>query len=284
MRIRIIPRLDIKGDNLVKGVTMEGLRVLGKPQDFARIYYEEGADELLLVDVVASLYGRGSIIPVIEKTAKEIFIPLTVAGGIRTLEDISAVLRAGADKVALNSAAIKNPKILSDAVSRYGSSTIVLSIEVGRSLNGQYEALIEYGRQTTGVPALEWLQRAAELGVGEVLVTSVYREGTGKGLDIELLKKCSDLASIPIIAGGGVGNCAHVLEAVLNSKTNAVSIAGALHYHYVKSMQIDPSNYANEGNIKFLLSQQKENSQKGFSLIELKQFLRSHNVQSRSIV
>ncbi|MFN8390345.1 MAG: imidazole glycerol phosphate synthase cyclase subunit [Bdellovibrionota bacterium] len=286
MKVRIIPRLDVKGDNLVKGVNMEGLRVLGKPQDFAKLYYEQGADELLLVDVVASLYGRGSILEVIRATASNMFIPLTVAGGLRTLDDITAVLRSGADKVALNSAAIRRPEILSEAVSRFGASTIVLSVEVGRNLQGGYEALIEYGRETTGLSALDWISQAAKLGIGELLITAVHREGTGQGLDIELLKRCRELATIPIIAGGGVGTREHVLEAFEKGGADAVTLAGALHYPALRSMETNPEGYAQEGNIRYLMSAQKDTGFKGisgFSLPELKEFLRERHVECRGV-
>ena len=180
--IRIIPRLDIKGPNLVKGIHLEGLRVLGKPERFARAYYEGGADELIYMDVVASRYGRNSLLPIIERTAREIFIPLTVGGGLRTMEDIRAALRSGADKVSLNTAAIRNPQLIREAARKFGSSTIVVSIEAIRRPDGSYEAHTDNGRESTGVDACEWAVRAAELGAGELMVTSIDREGTGEGL------------------------------------------------------------------------------------------------------
>ena len=165
--MRIIPRLDIKGPNLVKGVNLEGLRVLGKPDRFARYYYENGADELLYMDVVASLYGRNSLLDVVERTARQIFIPLTVGGGLRSLEDIGRALRAGADKIALNTAAIRNPELIKAAVQKFGSSTIVVSIEAKRQPDGSHEAFIDHGRERTGLDALAWAVQAAEYGAGE---------------------------------------------------------------------------------------------------------------------
>ena len=184
--VRVIPRLDIKGPNLVKGIHLEGLRVLGRPEQFAQFYYEHGADELIYMDVVASLYGRSSLGAIIEATAKRVFVPLTVGGGIRTVDDIQAVLRLGADKVAINTAAVRNPDFVRDAARRFGSSTIVVSIEAMRRGPGVYEAYTDNGREKTGVDAIEWATRAVELGAGELLVTSMDRDGTRQGFDLEL--------------------------------------------------------------------------------------------------
>ena len=189
MNHRIIARLDIKGPNLVKGIHLEGLRVMGKPEDFASYYYENGADELLYMDVVASLYDRNSLKDIITRTANEIFIPLTVGGGLRTIEDITEVLRYGADKVSLNTAAIKNPEIIRQASEAFGSSTIVIAIEAIKQNDGKYLCYTDNAREYTGVDAFEWAQRAEELGAGELIVTSVDKEGTGEGFDIELTKK-----------------------------------------------------------------------------------------------
>ncbi len=177
--VRVIPRLDIKGPNLVKGIHLEGLRVLGKPEDFAQYYYEQGADELLFMDVVASLYERNSLHDIISQTAKKIFIPLTVGGGLRTIEDIKNVLRAGADKVSLNTAAIKNPQIIRDASRKFGSSTIVVAIEAIKEADGTYRAYTDNGREHTGVEVVSWAKQVEELGAGEIIITSVDKEGTG---------------------------------------------------------------------------------------------------------
>ena len=207
---------------MVKGIHLEGLRVLGKPAQFAKYYYEQGADEIIFQDVVASLYGRNSLHEIISSTAKEIFIPLTVGGGIRTLKDISAVLRAGADKVSINTAAIGSPEMISEAARRFGSSPIVVSIEAIKNSDGSYEAYIDNGRQRTGEDALEWAVRAAELGAGELLVTSINQEGTGKGLDLELIRIISESVPIPVIACGGIGQVSHVHDAVVEGKADAV--------------------------------------------------------------
>ena len=189
--IRIIPRLDIKGPNLVKGIHMEGLRVLGKPEDFARLYYEQGADELIYQDNVASLYQRNSLTEIVTRTTENIFIPLTVGGGIRTLDDINSVLRAGADKVSINTAAINNPNLINQAGKTFGSSTIVVAIEAIRQPDGSYLAYTDNGREYTGKDVQSWARELEDRGAGEILVTSIDREGTGEGLD----KNLSELIS-----------------------------------------------------------------------------------------
>jgi cyclase len=179
----------------VKGIHIEGLRVLGKPERFAQYYYETGADELIYMDVVASLYGRNSLLDIIERTSKKIFIPLTVGGGLRTIEDIREVLRAGADKVSLNTAAIQRPELIREASKRFGSSTFVVSIEAIKKLDGSYEAYTDNGRQETGVDPFEWGVQVAEMGAGEIMLTSINQEGTGGGYDIELTRKIVEVLS-----------------------------------------------------------------------------------------
>lgn len=250
MNIRVIPRLDIKGPNLVKGIHLEGLRVLGKPEYFARWYYEHGADELLYMDVVASLYERNSLHDIVERTSKEIHVPLTVGGGLRTIDDIREVLRAGADKVSLNTAAINNPEFVREAAKRFGSSTILVSIEVIRRPDGTYEAYTDNGRECTGVDAFEWAVRAAELGAGELMVTSIDREGTGTGYDLELTWRIADSVSIPVIACGGAGSPEHVRSVVADGHADAVSMASILHYGCLGSC--DEEAFATEGNVEFL--------------------------------
>lgn len=235
MTIRIIPRLDIKGPNLVKGIHLEGLRVLGLPQDFARHYYEQGADELLYMDIVASLYGRNNLLDIVEKTALEIFIPLTVGGGLRSVDDIRAVLRAGADKVALNTAALRNPDLVREASRRFGSSTIVVSIEAKRTPSGAYEAYTDNGREKSGVDAIRWASRAVELGAGEIMVTSIDREGTGKGYDIDLTRAIATVVPVPVIACGGAGSLRDIKTVIVEGRTDAVCIASVLHYNFLKT-------------------------------------------------
>jgi cyclase len=247
----VIPRLDIKGANLVKGIHLEGLRVLGHPSEFAAWYYEQGADELLYMDVVASLYGRNSLLDFVEQTARAIFIPLTVGGGLRTIEDIRSVLRAGADKVAINTGAIADPEFIRGAARRFGSSTIVVSIEAIKQPDGRYEAFTDNGRQSTGIDAIEWARRAADLGAGEIMITSVDREGTGAGYDLELTSEISRGVGVPVIAHGGAGDHGHAAEVVQQGGADAISLASILHYEAVRRFA-DDFQLAGEGNTDYL--------------------------------
>ena len=239
MSLRVIPRLEIKGPNLVKGVHLEGLRVIGSPQEFARHYYEEGADELIYIDVVASLYQRNSLLDIVERTSREIFIPLTVGGGLRSAEDIRQALRAGADKISLNTAAIKHPELVSEAATRFGSSTIVISIEAKKRPDGSYEAYVDNGRERTGVEVFGWAQRVADLGAGEILLTSIDREGTGNGFDVELTRRVAESVEIPVIACGGAGSMEDVDEVIREGKADAVGASSLLHYHYLRRRNAD---------------------------------------------
>jgi cyclase len=265
LNIRIIPRLDIKGPNLVKGIHLEGLRVLGKPQHFARYYYESGADELFYMDAVASLYGRNSLVDIIGTTSREIFIPLTVGGGLRSVEDIRTVLRAGADKVSINTAALQRPELIREASRAFGSSTVIVSIEAIRKDNGTYEAYADYGRQSTSVDAFEWAVRAAELGAGELVITSIDNEGTGKGFDLELTRRIAESVSSPVIASGGAGDVSHIYEVIIQGKADAVSVASILHYNAIKYLEYSEDEFSSEGNVEFL---QGKRGGKGFSRIQ----------------
>lgn len=278
--VRIIPRLDIKGPNLVKGIHLEGLRVLGRPEQFARHYYENGADELVYVDVVASLYERNSLHNIIERTAREIFIPLTVGGGLRTLEDIRDVLRAGADKVSLNTAAIKNPGIIRDASRKFGSSTILISIEAIRQSDGKYLAYTDNGREYTGVEVLEWAKQVEKLGAGEIMITSIDREGTGQGFDIELTRMISEAVSIPVIACGGAGRIEDIGRVISEGHADAVSVASVLHYDFIRDKEIEVDT-TNEGNISFLQSRRSFSKIKPCGLQEIKRHLYKQGVDCR---
>lgn len=278
--IRIIPKLDIKGPNLVKGIHLEGLRVLGKPERFARYYYENGADELIYMDVVASLYGRNTILGMIERISREVFMPLTVGGGLRNIDDIRAALRAGADKVSLNTAVVLHPELISDASKRFGSSTIVISIEAKKQADGGYEVYTDNGRVRTGVDAMEWARKVAELGAGEILLTSIDHEGTGRGFDIELVREISCSVPIPVIACGGAGDKDHVLEVIRQGNADAVAIASILHYKYIQSYYTE-EDYSSEGNIEFLRSGQSFSKVKGAMLPEIKAVLRHHHITCR---
>lgn len=227
---RVIARLDIKAPNLIKGIRLEGLRKLGDPNEFARRYYRMGVDELLYMDIVASLYERNSLTDVVQYTAQNIFIPFTVGGGLRSIEDIESVLRAGADKIAINTAAVRRPQLISEAARRFGSQCVVLSIEAKARPSAEgWEAYTDNGREHTGRDVVEWAQQAVALGAGEILLTSVDREGTRKGMDAQLINAVSRNVNVPVIASGGVGEPQHLVDAVQQG-ADAVAIADLLHY------------------------------------------------------
>ena len=281
MNIRIIPRLDIKGPNLVKGIHLEGLRVLGKPERFARYYYENGADEMIYMDAVASLYGRNSLLEIVERTSKEIFIPLTVGGGLRSVDDIRTVLRAGADKVSINTAAVRRPELIREASRAFGSSTIVVSIEAIKKPDGTYEAYVDYGRQSTGVDALEWAVRATELGAGELIVTSIDREGTGQGFDLELTRKIAESVPIPVIASGGAGKVSDIYDVVTKGKADAVSLASILHYHSIRHSKYEDQDFSSEGNVEFLRLGREFSKIQDATLLEIKEHLTKQGIECR---
>ncbi|MDQ7248817.1 imidazole glycerol phosphate synthase subunit HisF [Dongia sedimenti] len=263
MPFRLIARLDIKGPNLVKGIHLEGLRVLGRPAAFARKYYEDGVDELFYQDAVASLYGRNSLLDIVKETAQEIFIPLCVGGGIRSRQDVYNVLRAGADKVAINTAAIANPDFIREAAEEFGSSTIVAVVEAIRQPDGGYLCFTNCGREYTGVEAVAWAKRLGELGAGEIVVTSVDREGTGRGFDLDLTRRIAQVVPIPVIAHGGCGSIKHALDVVQKGHCDAIALASILHYDAVKKIPVDLAEFADEGNTEFL----RYHRQDGFKLV-----------------
>lgn len=277
--VRIIPRLDIKGPNLVKGIHLEGLRVLGKPADFAQYYYQSGADELLYIDIVASLYGRNSLDDIIAETAKTIFIPLTVGGGLRNLDDIKRVLRAGADKVAINTAAIDNPKFITQAANAFGSSTISIAIEALRQTNGQYLAFTNNGREYTGVEVLTWAKQVEQLGAGEIIITSIDNEGTGQGFNQELTKRIASAVSIPVVACGGAGKLSDIKEVILTGQADAVALASVFHYEYISKHK---KNYdKKEGNITFLKSGKTFKNVNPLTIYQVKKYLQKNRINCR---
>ena len=283
--VRIIPRLDIKGPNVVKGLCFDGYRVLGHPETFAETYYKEGADELFFQDTVASLYKRNNLLEIVKRTAKKVMIPITVCGGIRTLEDIKTLLRSGADKVAINTAAITNPTLIEDAAKKFGSQCIVVSIEAKerdydlkqRYKNydgyqdspfiyqkyGKYEAWVDYGRQPTGIDVFEWSKQVVDLGAGEIYLSSVDRDGSGRGFDIDLVNEVAQKSKVPVIACSGAGKVEHFKE-VIDSGADAVSAASIFHYHYAEKVESEFMSYNKEqlrmgkqidsGNVEFLKS------------------------------
>lgn len=227
--LRLIARLDIKGPNVVKGIHMEGLRVVGRPEELARRYAEEGADELLYLDIVASLYGRNQLADLLERTTHHVFIPVCVGGGISSIAEVQRLLDAGADKVALNTAAIRNPQLISDIANRYGSQAICISIEAKRNSHG-WESYTDNGRERSGRDACAWAREAVERGAGEILLTSIDCEGTRKGFDVALVKALASALPVPVIACGGMGSPEHLREVIHEGQADAVAMASVLHY------------------------------------------------------
>jgi cyclase len=228
MNLRLIARLDVKLQHLIKGVQMEGWRKLGNPAERAKQYYHAGADELIYMDVVASLYARNNLAGIVREVAQEAFVPITVGGGINTLDAVRDLLAVGADKVAINTAATKRPEIISEISDRYGSQATVLSIEAKQRPGGGWEALTDNGRNRTGLDVVEWAAKGAALGAGEILVTSVDRDGTMKGLDLALVQAVADAVNIPVIASGGAGTAPDVAAGWVAGATG-IAIAKALH-------------------------------------------------------
>lgn len=278
--VRVISRLDIKGPNLVKGIHLEGLRVLGVPEQFAKHYYENGADELMYVDVVASLYERNSLHELITRTAKEIFIPLTVSGGIRSISDIREVLRAGADKVSLNTAAIKNPEIIKKAAEVFGSSTIVITIEAIKHRNGEYFVYTDNGREYSGIEVRQWAKQAETLGAGEIVISSVDQEGTGSGYDLELTRMISTAVNIPVVAHGGPGKLEHITNVITDGKADAVAVASLTHYEFVEKNKTEKA-HGKEGNTEFLHSGKKNSKIQSSGIGEIKKHLLKSGIPCR---
>lgn len=228
--IRLIARLDVKGPNLIKGIHLEGLRIIGSPNEYALRYYLQGIDELIYMDCVASLYGRNHLGDIVKAAANEIFVPMTVGGGIRSVDDATDILRAGADKVAVNTAAVANPQLISDIARRFGSQCMVLSIEAKQVGAERWEVYTDNGRERTGLDVIEWVKRGVALGAGEILLTSVDREGTRKGFDISLVRAVSAAVTVPVIASGGMGKPEDLVTVVRDGGADAVAMADILHY------------------------------------------------------
>jgi imidazole glycerol-phosphate synthase subunit HisF len=250
--VRVIPRLDVKGENLVKGIHLEGLRVLGDPSYFARHYAETGADELLFMDAVASLYGRNSVLGVIEKTARNVFIPMTVGGGIRSLDDIAKAMSAGADKVAINTAAMNNPAFVAHAAERYGSSTILVHIDAKRQKNGAWTVWTENGREPSHIDAVQWAAQVASLGCGEILLTSIDAEGTTSGYDESLLRAVSAAVNVPVVACGGAGSSEGIARVAQEIDLGAVGVASILHYGVAAKLQSEGYAFGAAGEFQVL--------------------------------
>jgi len=228
--IRLISRLDIKGPNLIKGVHLEGLRIIGDPQEYATKYYQQGADELIYIDIVASLYGRSKLPEIVSRTVEEVFVPLTVGGGIRNIDDVTELLMAGADKVAINTAAVKNPKLINEVSRKFGSQCMVLSIEAKKQSENSWEVYTDSGREKTGIDVLDWAKEGVLQGAGEILLTSIDAEGTKNGFDLNLIKLITESVNIPVIASGGMGSFKHLEDAVKIGDADGIAMADILHY------------------------------------------------------
>jgi cyclase len=235
---RIIARLDIKNEHVIKGIHLEGLRKVGNPGELAIKYYEAGADELLFMDAVASLYDRNNIFHIIEKAAEQVFIPLTIGGGIRSLEDVKSSLVSGADKIAFNTAIIKNPRLIEEVAYRYGSQCCVCSIEAKKISPNRWEAYVDNGREPSGRDVLEWVKEVTERGAGEILITSIDQEGTKKGFDIDLYREIRPKTKLPIIASGGAGSISDIQKLKSSLSVDGVAIASVLHYNTTNIQQI----------------------------------------------
>lgn len=227
---RIIPCLDVKDGRVVKGVNFVGLKDVGDPVECAKAYNAQSADEIVFLDITATSDGRDTFVDVIKATAKEVFVPLTVGGGVRTVEDFRRLLRAGADKISINSSAVDNPDLIKEASAIFGSQCVVVAIDAKR-VNGKFNVLVAGGRKDTGLDAVEWAKKACELGAGEILLTSMDADGTKQGFDIELLNAICEVVTIPVIASGGCGKLEHFSEVFEQSNADAALAASLFHYN-----------------------------------------------------
>lgn len=245
---RIIPCLDVRAGKVVKGINFVGIKEVGDPVELAKQYYEQGADELVFLDITATHEGRGIMRKVVEQVAEQIFIPFTVGGGLKTMEDIKAILRAGADKVSLNSAAVRDKSLIKEGAYYFGNQCIVLAVDAKkRADNTGWNVVINGGRIDTGIDALKWIEEATSLGAGEILLTSMDADGTKQGFDIELSKAVSNLTNVPVIASGGCGKLEHFYD-VFNQKAADAALAASM-FHYGEVTVSEVKNYLKERNI-----------------------------------
>ena len=235
---RVIARLDIKGSNLIKGISFEGLRVIGSPIEFAEKYYTEGIDELIYIDTVATLYGRNNLLDLVKKVGEKVFIPITVGGGIRSVEDARNFLNAGADKVGVNTAAVNNPKILKEISSRFGNQCLVLIIDAKKVGDNKWEVFTENGRERTGKDVVKWAQEANKLGIGEILLTSIDKDGTLKGPEIDLVIEVKKVINVPLVVSGGIGEISHIQNLFDKTHNYNLAIGTALHKKILKIDEI----------------------------------------------
>lgn len=227
---RIIPCLDVKDGRVVKGVNFVGLRDVGDPVECAKMYNAQGADEIVFLDITATHEGRDTIVDVVRETAKQVFMPLTVGGGIRTIEDFKRLLRAGADKISVNSAAVRNPQLIAEAADKFGSQCVVVAIDAKRHEDGTFHVVVNGGRIDTGLDAVEWAKEVQKLGAGEILLTSMDADGTKNGFDLELLNAICAVSNVPVIASGGCGKLEHFSEVFEKTDADAALAASLFHY------------------------------------------------------
>ena len=233
MQKRLLTKLEVKNNYLIKAINYEGLRKIGNPNDFAKKYYDQGIDEIIFIDIVASLYGRDCLFDIIEKASKDIFVPITAGGGIKTLEDIRQLLNSGADKVAINTAFLKNPNLITEFVSNFGSQCIVASIQA-KKIDNTWYAYVENGKNNTNVNVIKWIDELTEKGVGEILLTSVDKDGTETGPDIELIKEVSNMCKIPLIVAGGISKKFELEKLNSINGIDGISISSSFHYDNLK--------------------------------------------------
>ncbi|MCS7180713.1 MAG: imidazole glycerol phosphate synthase subunit HisF [bacterium] len=236
--IRIIPCLDVKEGKVVKGVHFENLKIAGDPVENASFYCKEGADELVFLDISATVEGRKTMVEVVKKVAEVVFIPFTVGGGISSINDIETLLSNGADKISINTSAVKTPQLIKEGAKKFGSQCIVVAIDAKRIGDKKWEVYIESGKKKTGFDVIEWAKRVEDLGAGEILLTSIDKDGTQDGYDIELTREVSENVKIPVIASGGAGKLEHLYEAVVYGKASAVLLASLLHFRILTIPQI----------------------------------------------
>jgi len=227
--VRVIARLDVKNEFVIKGIHLEGLRKVGNPNEMSKIYYDEGIDEILFIDCVASLYNRNNLFSVIRKASEEVFVPITIGGGLRSVADVEEALDAGADKVAINTQAVRNPFFIEELAKRYGSQCIVASVQAKRN-HKSWEVYVETGREKTGLSVIDWVKRVQDLGAGELLITSVDQEGTKSGFDVPLVQLVNDAVKIPVIVSGGYGTSEHIDELLNVTIPSGLCFASVLHY------------------------------------------------------
>ena len=247
---RLIARIDVKNDFAIKGIHLEGLRKVGNPNILARNYYHEGIDEIFFMDAVAAYYDRNTLSKLIKEACKDVFIPITVGGGIRTIEDIKFSLKNGADKVAINTKAVKEPDFIKQSSKIFGSQCIISSIDAKFIKDNKWEVYIDNGREPTGIDVLEWAKHVEELGAGEIILTSIDKEGTKKGFDLDLYKNICNHISIPIIASGGMGKSLDAVKLLKHTNIDAIAIASVLHYKIESLKEIKNSILNNQISVR----------------------------------